>query len=119
MKALKILSIIFISPIIGFICGLLGGGGGMLCVPFLFFLLKFKEKEAHASAVFIILVATITSSIFYIINGYYNLSVNLPVGVGVFLGGVIGALLLKKTSNVMLEFAFSVIMLIAGLKMLI
>lgn len=119
MKFLKIAGSILISALIGFICGLLGGGGGMICVPFLIYILKLKDKEAHASAIFVILLATISSSIMYVINGYVNLSVNLPVGVGFAFGGVLGAILLKKISNKALDFIFCVLMLIAGLKLLV
>jgi len=117
MKVLKNLGIIFVSALIGFVCGLLGGGGGMICVPFLSYVLGLEDKQAHASAIFVILLSSITSSILYIIHGYISLNVNLFVGIGVVLGGIIGAFLLKKVSNKLLDFVFCVIMLIAGLKL--
>ena len=39
----------------GFINGIFGGGGGMIIVPILTFLLSKKNKIAHATAILIIL----------------------------------------------------------------
>lgn len=119
MKALKNTGLIFLCILIGFVSGLLGGGGGMVCVPFLIYAYKLKDKQAHATAIFVILATSIVSSVFYLINGYVQLKVNLFAGLGVVVGGAIGALLLKKISNKILDFIFCIIMLIAGIKLLV
>ena len=115
---LKIIYSIIGGILIGFINGFFGGGGGMIVVPLLIFLLGLEEKEAHATAIFIILPLSITSSIIYITKNsldYINL---LTCGLGVILGGVLGALLLNKMNNKALRIIFSVIMIIAGIKMM-
>lgn len=118
MKLLKFSLIGLISALIGFVCGLLGGGGGMICVPFLLYAFSLKDKQAHASAIFVILLSSLASSVLYIVNGYIDFQINLFVGIGVLLGGILGAILLRKISNKYLDFIFCVIMLLAGLKLL-
>ncbi len=102
----------------GFFNGLFGGGGGMIVVPMLIHLLNCPPKKAHATAILIILPLSIVSGLFYLAFGTLNVSVALPTGIGVILGGIAGALLLSKLSNRWVLIIFSVVMAIAGVKML-
>ena len=102
----------------GVINGVFGGGGGMIVVPMLTYLLKYEEKYAHATAILIILPLSIVSSIFYISFGNLELGLLLPVGVGVVAGGTAGALLLSKLSSKWIGIIFSLVMAAAGIKML-
>ncbi|MBR2614462.1 MAG: sulfite exporter TauE/SafE family protein [Clostridia bacterium] len=104
--------------ITGFINGIFGGGGGMIIVPILTFLLSKKNKIAHATAILIILPMTIVSAIFYLVFGSFKWDIGLPVGIGVIVGGVIGAFLLKKLSANWVNILFIIVMLFAGGKML-
>lgn len=119
MKALKVIAIIIISMIIGFVNGLLGGAGGMFSIPLLLFLVKLNQKESHANAIFIILLTSIVSSVIYIIKGYYKINTGIFVGIGVILGGILGAYLLKKLSPKVIGFIFCVLMLVAGIRLVI
>ena len=105
--------------IAGVVNGLFGGGGGMIIVPMLISFLKFKPRNAHATALLIILPLSIVSTLFYLAFGSFDLSVGLPVGGGVIVGGLLGAFLLSKISSKWLIIIFSVIMAAAGVKMLI
>lgn len=99
--------------------GLFGGGGGMIVVPMLTFLLKYDNKSAHATAILIILPLSILSGLIYVFFGNFNITSGIPVLIGVVLGGIIGALLLKKLSSKIILVIFSVAMLVAGVKMLV
>ncbi|MBQ7235765.1 MAG: sulfite exporter TauE/SafE family protein [Clostridia bacterium] len=103
----------------GIINGVFGGGGGMLVVPMLVHLLKCPAKKAHATAILIILPLSIVSGIFYAAFGNFNLEVGIPAGIGVILGGTVGALLLSKLSSKWLTIIFCVVMAAAGVKMLL
>lgn len=109
---------LYTGGLAGFLNGLFGGGGGMVVVPMLIFLLKKQPKTAHATAIFIILPLSIISGLFYLSFGSFELNIGIPTSVGVFVGGVLGALLLSKLSskNIMLIFTFA--MVFAGVKML-
>lgn len=103
----------------GLINGVFGGGGGMIVVPMLEYFLKRKTKEAHATAILIILPLSLISGLFYAAFGNIDLSVIIPVGIGVVTGGVVGAFLLSKLSSRIVVIIFSVVMAIAGIKMLL
>lgn len=119
MKFGKVLVLILTGTVTGAICGLFGGGGGMVVVPMLTLLCALKEKEAHATAIAIILPITLISGVIQVISGNYNLDVGIPTMIGSILGGFIGGILLKKISGKWLVKIFALIMLIAGVKLLI
>ena len=102
----------------GIINGLFGGGGGMIIVPVLVMLLKFQRRNAHATAILVILPLSIVSSLFYAVFGNLDTAVAIPVGIGVIVGGGIGAFMLSKISNKWLIIVFSLVMAGAGVKML-
>lgn len=103
----------------GLINGLFGGGGGMIVVPMLVWLLKLPPKRAHATAILIILPLSLVSGLFYAAFGNLDLRVGIPVTLGVVAGGALGALLLSKLSSKRVVVIFSVVMAAAGIKMLL
>ena len=117
-KFLKALLDIVVGSAIGIVNGFLGGGGGMLVVPYLQYVLKLKAKAAHATAILIILPISLASSLVYIFSNQITAIKAITVSGGVLVGGIIGAFLLPKISDKWLGIIFSVIMLIAGVRML-
>lgn len=117
-KTKQVVFSIITGIVSGFINGVFGGGGGMIVVPMLIYLLKRKTKSAHATAILIILPLSIVSGIIYFAFGNYKFNIGLPVGLGVVGGGLIGAFCLKKLSAKWVGIIFSVLMLVAGGKML-
>ena len=111
-------SAVLLGCLIGFINGFFGGGGGMIAVPTLSIFYGLEAKKAHASSIAVILPLSIASSVIYLLKEkveWLNLGV---VALGVTIGGVIGALFLKKASNKVIEYLFEGVMLFAGVKML-
>ena len=119
MKFKKIVILIITGAVTGVISGLFGGGGGMVVVPMLTILCGLKEKQAHATAIAIILPITAISGLIQIFCGNYQLQIGIPTLIGTCVGGAIGAFLLKFIDNKILIKIFAVIMFIAGVKMLI
>ena len=117
LKLWKILLYILGGAFIGVANGLFGGGGGMLCVPLLL-LAGLKNQEAQATAILIMAPISIASVVVYYSNGYIDWLMALYVGLGSIVGGIIGAFALKKFSNIVLQYIFAVVMLVAGLKLL-
>lgn len=112
------LIVIIGGMVLGLINGLFGGGGGMLAVPLLSNIVGLDEKKSHATAILIILPISILSAIFY--SSYIEvtfLQVFL-IGLGVFIGGIIGAKILKNISVSVLTILFYCLMLFAGFKLL-
>ena len=119
MKFKKNVILIITGVVTGVVSGLFGGGGGMIVVPMLTILCGLKEKQAHATAIAIILPITAISGLIQILSGNYELSLGISTLIGTVVGGVIGALLLKFINNKVLIKIFAVVMFVAGAKMLI
>ena len=102
----------------GLINGLFGGGGGMIVVPSLKYLLGYKAASAHATAIAVILPLSVLSGVFYTVFGNCEWYAAAFVTLGVTLGGATGAFLLKKLSSTPLTLIFSAVMAAAGVKML-
>ena len=104
---------------VGFLNGFFGGGGGMVVVPLLSLIFGLEEKKAHATAILTILPISIASVVVYIIRGSVNYGDLGFTTIGFVIGGLIGALLLKKANNTVLRVIFCLIMIAAGIKILI
>jgi len=111
--------LLFVGALVGFINGLWGGGGGMVCVASLVHLLKLPEKKAHATTILIILPLCIASFIIYLYNGAFNFAECWPILVGFFSGGIVGAVILKKINNIILMIIFAVLIIAGGIKMIL
>lgn len=108
---------LFGGSAVGVANGLFGGGGGMIAVP----VLKAAGRSApsaHATAIAVILPASIASAAVYLLHGFIPLALFLPVALGVLLGGFLGAKLLARASASAVTIAFAALMLAAGLRML-
>ena len=102
---------------VGLINGFMGGGGGIFVVLALTLIAGMKQKNAHATAIFIILPVSIVSATVYIIGGKVNWLMTLFATVGVVAGGIVGAFALKKVDDKWLRLVFSFILLLAGARM--
>ena len=102
----------------GAVNGIFGGGGGMVAVPLLSGMLGYENKEAHATAIFVIAPVCAASAVIYIINGYAVLDVIIPAAIGTVAGGFLGAYSLSKFSSSAVNYVFLAIMFIAGVRML-
>lgn len=102
----------------GAINGFFGGGGGMVVVPMLSYLLSYTVKQSHATALAVILPVTIISSCVYIFKGKIDWAIVVVLSVGVFIGGFFGAKLLNKIKTKTITIIFSLVMAAAGVKML-
>ena len=118
MKKVKKAHIALFGALIGVINGLFGGGGGMIVVPVLTKFLNFSQKEAQATALFVILPISIASSIIYITHNSINFASSWPVILSIIAGGAGGALLLNKLNNKIVRIIFIVLILISGFSML-
>ncbi len=89
----------------------------MLAVP----MLKksgLDQKSAHANAVAVILPITVISAVLYLVKGSVTLSDSfayIPTGL---IGSVAATFLLQKFSNKLLQKAFAIFMIYAGIRLL-
>lgn len=108
---------LFGGAAVGAANGLFGGGGGMIAVPILKGAGR-SARSAHATAIAVILPASAVSALVYLLGGNIPLAVFLPVALGVLSGGFFGAKLLVRVPQRAVTFAFALLMLAAGLRML-
>ena len=118
-NVLKFIWLIFIGLIIGFINGFWGGGGGMVCVPTLTILLNLPDKKAHATAILIMLPLSLVSFGVYLFKGSIDMVLAGIIAGGFTVGGILGALLLKKTNNLVLQIMFAIVIILGAIKILL
>ncbi len=104
---------VLVGGLVGAANGIFGGGGGMLAVPLLV-RTGMAEKEAHATAILLILPICLLSFFIYAWQGAYDTSVLIPTALGVTAGGTLGARLLKKLPTKTVGTAFALLQLAAG-----
>lgn len=105
----------------GIVCGVLvglansvfGGGGGMIAVPLLKGL-GLSEKEAHATAILVILPISILSFLLYAFRGFFQGEVSIPAALGVCAGGLLGAKILQKATSKWVGIIFAILQAFAG-----
>ena len=111
------LKLVGVGSLVGLINGFLGGGGGVFAVVALTAFLGFAQKNAHATAILIILPISICSAIVYSASGLVDWQMTLFAAIGVVGGGIAGAFLLKKSKNKWLKLVFSFVLILAGIRM--
>ena len=102
----------------GAVNGLFGGGGGMVAVPLLGKMLGYEDKQAHATAIFVIAPVCAASALIYIINGYAAADVIIPAALGSVAGGIVGAFMLSGCPKTVINYIFIAVMFAAGIRLL-
>ncbi len=110
----KVFTQLIVGGAVGVANSLFGGGGGMLAVPMLQ-KTGLNEKEAHATAILLILPVSLLSFILYLFRGIYDFSVLIPTAIGVTAGGALGAVLLGRLPIKAVNLTFAFLQLIAGI----
>jgi uncharacterized membrane protein YfcA len=104
------------GALVGLANGLFGGGGGMIAVPLLQ-KVGLSEREAHATAILLILPVCFLSFVVYALKGLYSLPIIIPTAIGVTAGGFLGAKLLGKIGGKTVTGVFSALQILAGVYM--
>ena len=112
-KTLKTVQRISCGAIVGAANSLFGGGGGMIAVPMLA-KTGMQNKQAHATAILLILPVSLLSFILYTAKGFYQSAVLIPTALGVTAGGLLGARLLGKLPEKTVNLVFAALQLLAG-----
>lgn len=118
MKKILKLKTLFMGFICGIINGFLGSGGGIIAVQSLQ-KLGVESKDSHATSLFVILPLSAISSAIYIISGNTSWSSDiLMLAIGAAVGGTIGAIFLNKIKRNWIDWIFTVLIFVSGIRML-
>jgi uncharacterized membrane protein YfcA len=108
-----------LSASIGFSLGLIGGGGSIITVPVLVYVLGVEAHQAIGMSLAIVGVASLIGSILHYKKGSVNLTTGMLFGiigmVGAYLGSSLTYFFLPKT----LLFIFATLMIVISLAMLL
>ena len=110
---------IIASCVVGFINGFFGGGGGLLCVVALKNIYKLETKKAHATTLAVIFPISIISAIIYSLNNHIEILSTSFISFGVIIGGILGALILKKINQKVVNWVFIAVLFTVGIKMIL
>ncbi len=107
-----------IMVVAGILSGLLGIGSGVLKVLAMDTAMKVPFKVSTTTSNFMIGVTAAASAVIYLQRGYIDPGIAFPVMVGVLMGAMNGARLLKKMNVTILRRIFAVAILLVAINMI-
>lgn len=107
-----------IMVVAGILSGLLGIGSGVLKVLAMDTAMKVPFKVSTTTSNFMIGVTAAASAVIYLQRGYIDPGIAFPVMVGVLMGAMTGARLLKKMNVTILRRIFAVAILLVAINMI-
>jgi len=110
--------VVILSLVIGLLLGLLGGGGSILTVPVLVYLLRIEPKTAIATSLVVVGVTSLAAVVHHARNGRVCWRTGLIFGVAGMLGAYGGGRLAAYVPGGVLLLLFAVIMFATALAML-
>lgn len=109
--------VLFFGTISGALAGLFGVGGGFMKTPIMLKVFKIPAKIAAATALFMIIITSITGSIKHGLGGHIILEKAWPVVVGFSIGALLGYKVNTKLKEHTLEKMIGVSLLAASVMM--
>lgn len=116
--ARRILGLVGIGLLGGFLSGLFGVGGGILMVPLLVTLFKVDQRNASALSLAAIVPAAMVGSITYGVAGHVDVIASALIAIGGIAGAIIGVKLLRRLPLVVLRWGFVGLLLAVAVRML-
>lgn len=110
--------VLFFGGVSGVIAGLFGVGGGFLKTPIMVRVFKMPVKIAAATALFMIIITSVTGTMSHLALGHIQLEHSWPVATGFILGAILGKQLNTKISESGLEKLIGLALILAALIML-
>jgi hypothetical protein len=107
------------TVVAGMLSGLLGIGGGAFKVLSMDLAMKLPMKVSTTTSNFMIGVTAAASAGIYFARGDVNPLIAAPVALGIMLGAFVGARILLRSRNATVRKAFSIVLAIAALEMIL
>lgn len=131
MSALVLLALFAVGLLVGFAAGLIGIGGGVLIVPFLYFFYAHPEwtgfglpdalavAVAHGTSLFVIVPTAAKGTFNYSKAGLIEWSVALPIATAALVGGTAGAMLAVRLPGNALKFGFGIFLMLSATQLVL
>jgi uncharacterized protein len=103
---------------VGLISGLFGIGGGSLFVPAMVLLFRYPAHVATATSMFVIFLSAILGSITHLYNGDVGGWLVLALAPGAWLGGWLGARIVRRISSNGLMWLLRVTLIVLAMKLI-
>lgn len=107
-----------LALLIGVLLGMLGGGGSVLLVPVLLYVLKLAPKDALASSQLVMAVTTLVAMLLHARSGRVVFSTGVLFGVSGMLGSYLGGRIAHHIPAKLLLAGFIVLMVTSAVQML-
>lgn len=115
----RIVLLVVVGLVGGYLSGLFGVGGGIVMVPLLVTLLRFDHRQAAATSLAAIVPTALAGSIAYIAQGAVEIPAALLIGVGGVVGSLIGSRLLRRLPVSWLRWLFLALLVAVALRILL
>lgn len=103
---------------VGFVLGLLGGGGSILSVPIFAYIMHWPTKQAIASSLLVVGTMSLYAAVFYARRGLGSIKIILNFGLSSMMGAYGGAWLARYIDAQYQMILFATVMLSAAIFML-
>ena len=110
---------IILSFFVGMLSGLFGIGGGALLVPAMLILFHFPPHIAVATSMFLVFLSSLVNAGSHMALGNIPWANVLPVVIGGYIGGKLGAAMTKKLQSQTLVIILRIVLLIMGVRSVI
>lgn len=115
----SVIMALFFGLISGALAGLFGVGGGFMKTPIMLKVFKIPVKIAAATALFMIVITSLTGSVMHGLQGHILIEKAWPVALGFTLGAIIGYKVNTHLNESFLEKLIGVSLISAGLMMVL
>jgi uncharacterized protein len=119
MQMNRYVPLIGIGLVAGFFSALFGVGGGIVVVPLLILVARFRERPAMATSLAAVGLIAFVGTISYAIRGDVHYGYGLLLGVPAALGAVGGTALQQRISGPILSYGFAVLLAVIGVWLLV
>ena len=114
----RVLLLLLVGAIGGFLSGMFGVGGGIIMVPLFVWLIGLDQRHASATSLIAIIPSAVAGAIQYAVAGHLDIVVGLLIAAGGIAGSLVGTRLLKTLPLGWLRWLFIALLLVTAIRLL-
>ena len=118
MTVRRILLLLLVGAIGGFLSGMFGVGGGIIMVPLFVLLCGLDQRHASATSLVAIVPSAISGAVQYAVAGHLDLVAGLLIAAGGVAGSLVGTRLLKTLPLGWLRWLFIALLVVTAVRLL-